>query len=285
MKVTFWGVRGSIPVPGPATSRYGGNTACVEVSADGGPVVVLDCGTGARALGRDLVLRHASRVELLFTHFHMDHLFGFPFFGPVYAPNCHLGVTIPAMHAEEAESRLSRYLNGVFHPVRWRDVAGTIHLTHIRPGRSFERGGFDITALRLNHPGGSCGYRIEQGGRVLLFLTDTAPLSRLDEGVSAGKPPPASEARVLAAMQDADLVIMDTMFTFSEYLEHMTWGHAYPEYAVALCEAARVRRLALFHHSPEASDDELDALGARWADHDSIEIFVAREGDTVDLEG
>ena len=285
MRVTYWGVRGSISVPGTATSGYGGNTSCVEITVDGAPPLVLDCGTGARSLGRDLVLRHTTRVELLFTHFHMDHLFGFPFFGPVYAPSCQLGVTVPATNAEEAESKLSRYLNGVYHPMRLRDVAATVHINHVRPGQAFERGPYRILPVRLNHPGGSCGYRIEHGGKSVVFLTDTAPLSRLDEGLSAGRTPPAAESRVLAAIQEADLVIMDTMFSFDEYLEKMTWGHAYPEYAVRLCEAAGARRLHLFHHAPEATDDELDRLGQRWADHEGLEIALAKEGRTVDLEG
>lgn len=285
MKLTFWGVRGSIPVPGSATSRYGGNTSCLEVSVPGAPTLVLDCGTGARSLGRELLMRHETRVEVLFTHFHMDHLFGFPFFSPIYAPSCTVGVNIPATNTDEAEAKISRYLNGVYHPVRLRDVGATLQLRHVRPGQPFDRAGYKIEAVRLNHPGGSCGYRIEHDGRSVLFLTDTAPLSRPDEGLSAGKPPPMAEARVLAAMKEADLVVMDTMFSFGEYMEKMTWGHAYPEYAVAMCEAAGARRLALFHHSPEASDDELDLLGDRWAQHAGLDVFLAREGVSVDLSG
>ncbi|MCK6505801.1 MBL fold metallo-hydrolase [Myxococcota bacterium] len=285
MRVTFWGVRGSIPVPGSSTSAYGGNTSCIQVAVPGAPPLVLDCGTGARGLGRRLVLDHERRVDVLFTHFHMDHLFGFPFFGPIYSPNCQVGVTVPATNVEEAESKLARYLNGIYHPVKLRDVVATVHIEHVRPGRPFDRGAFRVEPVRLNHPGGSCGYRVEHGKRSVVYLTDTAPLSRLDEGISAGKPPPTAEARVLHAMRGADLVIMDTMFSFDEYLEKMTWGHAYPEYAVRLCEEAGVKRLALFHHSPEASDSELDVLGARWAPHAGLRVFLAREGDTVDLEG
>ncbi|MCB9781098.1 MAG: MBL fold metallo-hydrolase [Alphaproteobacteria bacterium] len=286
MQVTFWGVRGSIPVPGPATSRYGGNTSCIEVQADGGPPLVLDCGTGARGLGRKLLEAHEKRVEILFTHFHMDHVFGFPFFGPVYAPSCQVGVTVPAGTSEEAEAKLGRYLNGTYHPVRLRDVQGNLSLQHVRVGHTFERGAFRIQTVRLNHPGGCCGYRIEAGGKVMLYLSDTAPLAGVGEGLLAGKTPPALEKRVLAAMEGADLVVMDTMFSFDEYLEKMTWGHSYPEYGVALCEAARVGKLALFHHSPDASDAQLDERAERWSAHEGdLDIFLAQEGVTVDLEG
>jgi len=284
VKVQFWGVRGSIPVPGPQTSRYGGNSSCVEVTHDDA-VLILDAGTGARALGRDLFSRATRELDMLFTHFHMDHLFGFPFFGPVYAPGYAVRVSVPAFSEEEAKERVSRYSNGVYHPVRLREMPADVSFHPIQPGRPFERGPFTVTGVRLNHPGGSVGYRIEASGRVFVHLTDTAPLARPGEGAAVGEAPPAAEQVVLDAMKDADVVSFDTMFSFDEYLEKMTWGHAYPEYAVALCRAAGVKHLVLFHHAPDASDDELDALAAEWADHEAPRVTLAREGEVVDLEG
>lgn len=284
MKVRFWGVRGSIPVPGPQTSRYGGNSSCVEVNhADG--VLVLDAGTGARPLGRDLFSRSTREVDLVFTHFHMDHLFGFPFFGPCYAPGYEVRVSVPAFSEEEAKERVSRYSNGVYHPVRLREMPANVSFHPIQPGRAFERGPFTITGVRLNHPGGSVGYRICAGGKTFVHLTDTAPLARPGEGAAVGEPPPNAERVVLEAMQDADVVCFDTMFSFDEYLEKMTWGHAYPEYAAALCKAANVKHLVLFHHAPDATDDQLDELAAEWAEHANPRVTLAREGDVVDLEG
>jgi phosphoribosyl 1,2-cyclic phosphodiesterase len=285
MKVRFWGVRGSIPVPGDHTSGYGGNSSCIEVTTPEGPPLVLDCGTGARALGRDLLQRQVPRVEVLFTHFHMDHLFGFPFFGPIYSPNCAVTVGVPAYSGVDAQSKLGRYLNGIYHPIRIRDVAAQIHFEGVRPGRPFERGPYRIHGVALNHPGGSCGYRIECGKRSVVYLTDTAPLSRPDAGLSADKPPPPPEARVLRALRGADLLIMDTMFSFDEYLEKMTWGHSYPEYAVKLAKEAGVRKVALFHHAPDATDEMLDVLAAHWSHHREPEVFLAKEGLVVDLEG
>ena len=285
MKVRFWGVRGSIPVPGPETSRYGGNSSCIEVLADEGPPLILDCGTGARPLGWNLLKRKVPAVEVLFTHFHMDHLFGFPFFGPIYSPNCDVTVCVPAYSGVDAQSKLGRYLNGIYHPLRIRDIAAQIRFEGVRPGRVFERGPYRILGVSLNHPGGSCGYRIECEGRVVVYLTDTAPLARPDEGMTVGRPPPPPESRVLRAMKEADLLIMDTMFSWEEYLEKMTWGHAYPEYAVKLARAAGVKRVALFHHAPDASDEALDELAAKWALHAAPSVFLAREGVVVDLEG
>lgn len=283
MKVRFWGVRGSIPVPGSDTSGYGGNTSCIEVrAADAGPLV-LDCGTGARALGRDIVLRQERDVEVLFTHFHMDHLFGFPFFGPIFSPNCRVNVAVPAYSGVDAQDKLGRYLNGIYHPLRIHEIAARLAFQGVRPGRPFERGPYAISGVSLNHPGGSCGYRITCEGRTVVYLTDTAPLARPDEGLCANKVPPPPERRVLDAIREADLLIMDTMFSWDEYLEKMTWGHAYPEYAVRLGVEAGVKKIALFHHAPDAADGELDRLGERWAQHDGLPVFLAREGMVVDL--
>jgi ribonuclease BN (tRNA processing enzyme) len=236
-------------------------------------------------LGFDLLRRKVPRVEVLFSHFHMDHLFGFPFFGPIYSPSCEVTVGVPAYSGVDAQNKIGRYLNGIYHPVRIRDVAAKIHFEGVRPGRTFERGPYRISAVALNHPGGSCGYRIECEGQVVVYLTDTAPLSRPDVGMSADKPPPSPELRVLKAMSEADLMIMDTMFSFDEYLEKMTWGHAYPEYAVMMAKAAGVKRVALFHHAPDATDEALDALGAFWAHHREPEVFLAKEGLVMDLSG
>ncbi|MCB9744857.1 MAG: MBL fold metallo-hydrolase [Alphaproteobacteria bacterium] len=267
-----------------STARWGGNSSCVEISA-GDAILIFDCGTGARPLGRDLFSRPARQLDLLFTHFHMDHLIGFPFFGPVYAPGYQVRVTVPAFSVEEAKDRLGRFVNGVYHPLRIREIPADLSFLPIQPGKAFQRGPFKVTGVRLNHPGGAVGYRVEHGDHVACYLTDTAPLARPGEGVAAGQAPPAAERQVLDAMKGADVVIFDTMFTFDEYLEKMTWGHAYPEYAVALCKEAGVKHLVMFHHAPDASDDFLDGLAAQWEAHESPRITLAREGETVDLEG
>jgi phosphoribosyl 1,2-cyclic phosphodiesterase len=284
VKVRFWGVRGSIPVPGEDTTRWGGNSSCVEVT-HGDATIVLDCGTGARPLGRDLLGRPQRELDLLFTHFHMDHIIGFPFFGPVFAPNYQVRVTVPAFSEEEAKDRLGRFVNGVYHPLRIREIPAQLSFTPIQPGRVFQRGPFEVLGVRMNHPGGAVGYRISAGGYTVCYFTDTAPLARPGEGVTANAPPPATERQVLDAIEGVDLLIFDTMFTFDEYLEKMTWGHAYPEYAVALSKVANVKHLIMFHHAPDASDGFLDELSAKWQDHVEPRVTLAREGMLIDLEG
>ncbi len=283
MRVTFWGVRGSIPTPGAETQRWGGNSSCIEVRHEDAPPLVFDCGTGARQLGFKLVGEPAREVDLVFTHLHMDHVFGFPFFVPIYAPGYSVRITIPAYSEEEAREKLARYLNGVYHPTRLRELAAGVSFHPIRSGRSFTSGPFEIRALSLNHPGGALGYRVDAGGRSVAYITDTAPFARPGEGVEAGQVPARAEQRIIDFLRGCHAVIYDTMYDYQEYLEKMTWGHSYPEYAAAICRAAEVEHLVLFHHLPDATDEYLDRLAEKWASHTGPTVSLAREGETLEV--
>jgi phosphoribosyl 1,2-cyclic phosphodiesterase len=278
MRVTFWGVRGSIPVPGPHTVRYGGNSSCVLVEADGLPPLVIDAGTGIRGLGHALVASPGRALHLLFSHLHVDHVYGLPFFAPLWTPGFRVGIHVPAASDGHARERLQTYLGGVLHPARVGDFGPDVSISAVRAGRVVDAGGWKALPVALNHPGGSLAYRVEVGGRVFCHVTDTAPFARPHEGLLVGESPTRTEQRVVDALRGADLVSYDTMFTREAYLERMTWGHSYPEYAVALCAASGVRTLLLFHHLPDATDDELDALGVAWSHHRAPSVLVVREG-------
>jgi phosphoribosyl 1,2-cyclic phosphodiesterase len=285
VKLTFWGVRGSIPVPGAATLAWGGNSSCVEISAPGAPTMVLDCGTGARALGLELLERPSRQLILGFTHFHIDHTLGFPFFAPIYAPSFDVEILLPGHEVAEAKGLLMEFLNGIFHPLRLPDIPAPVRYTSMLPGRLHQVGPYRVRAIPLNHPGGACGFRVEHGEHALAYFTDTAPFAQPGEGVAAGLAPTPTEERIIAALQGLDLLVFDTMFTHEAYLERMGWVHSYPEYAVALAKAAGVPLLYLFHHAPEATDEQLDALAESWADSVEPVVRLAREGGSVDLEG
>ncbi len=137
--------------------------------------------------------------------------------------------------------------------------------------------------MRLNHPGGSLGYRISVGGQDMAYITDSAPFARPGEGICAGRAPVGRERLLRDFLAGCDVVVYDTMYDLDEYLEKMTWGHSYPEYALALCRAAGVRKLVLFHHLPEASDDFLDERLARFADEREPIVGAARELDTIEV--
>jgi phosphoribosyl 1,2-cyclic phosphodiesterase len=266
-------------------NRYGGHTACVEVSIEDGPALVFDCGTGARALGRALVAKQTEEVFVLFSHTHMDHLFALPFFDPVFEPKCKVTLAVPALSRTEAQAKIERYLNGVYHPLRTDDLDAQISYAGVIPGTSFEMGPYSVRTIRLVHPGGTIGYRVSVGGQSVCYLTDTGPLARPDEGLIVGEAATEREAELVALVQGADLMIMDAMFTREEYLERISWGHAYPEYAVCVAKAAGVQTVACFHHDPDATDDHLDEIANRWAGHQNPRVVLAKEGMGMDLSG
>lgn len=283
MNVRFWGVRGSIPTPGSGSTRWGGNSSCVELRCEGHPPVILDCGTGARRLGQSLLSESHRALDLFFSHLHMDHLFGLPFFVPLYTPGYALTVRVPSYSPEDARQKLGRYMNGTYHPVRLREVPASIDFAPVKPGAAFKAAGYSVTTFRLNHPGGATAYRFDAHGQSVAYISDTAPFALPGEGVGSGKEPTNRETRMLAFLAGCDLVIYDTMYELDEYLEKMTWGHSYPEYAYELCKAASVKRLVLFHHSPDATDEELDARKARFSAHTSPSVTLAREGQAISV--
>jgi phosphoribosyl 1,2-cyclic phosphodiesterase len=285
MKLTFWGVRGSIPSPGASTCRWGGNTSCIAVEHADLPPLIFDCGTGARALGEALLRLPGRKLDLFFSHFHIDHVIGFPFFLPIFTPGYEIGITMPGFSEDDAREKIARYLNGVFHPVRLRELPAKLHFSHIRPGMTVQRGEYEVVTFRLNHPGGSIGYRVNVGGKSVAYVTDTAPFAKFGEGVTFDEEATVRERSVLSFLSGCDIVVYDTMYDKEEYIKKMTWGHSYPEYAYKLCGKAGVKHLVLFHHNPSSGDDTLDAREAYWSSVEAPTVSLAREGVTMNLEG
>jgi ribonuclease BN (tRNA processing enzyme) len=269
----------------PDFHRYGGNTACVEVRAPGAPVLMLDCGTGARDLGRSLVEQGRTDIWMLLSHTHMDHIFGLPFFAPAHLPECTITLGVPAGSLAAARDKIGRYINGIFHPLRMDGLAADLRFQAIEPDADFSAGPYRVRTLRLIHPGGTLGYRVDLGQHSICYLTDTGPLAQPGEGLMAGDEPTGREKALVDLVQGTDLLIMDATFTQEEYLKKVHWGHAYPEYTVRVGEAAAAKQLAFFHHSPDATDDIMDAITARWNGHTAPKIFPAQEGMVVDLSG
>ena len=246
--------------------------------------MIFDCGTGLRAAGQALVRDRVREVVVLFSHLHADHVFGLPFFMPLYAPGFRVRIGVPALSVDEARAQLARYVNGVFHPMRLRELPGQVEVFPVQPMGGVAAEPWAVRAIRLNHPGGALGYRVDWEGRSVAYLSDTGPFAQPGEGVAAGEDPTPAERRIGALLRGCDLVIFDTMFEREEYLERMTWGHAYPEYAAALCAHFDVGRLALFHHSPDGSDAALDARERRVAESSRLPVVGAREGMTLRVE-
>jgi phosphoribosyl 1,2-cyclic phosphodiesterase len=262
-RITVWGARGSIPTPGPQTARYGGNTPCLTVETDGagGPhLLVLDAGTGIRPAGRALVeaRRGPLVVDLLVSHTHWDHIQGLPFFAPLFDERSEVRIWGPQQGSVKLEQILREQMNPVVFPVPLEQLDAKLTVTHVEPG-GFEVGGFGVRAIQLRHPGTTFAYRIvpRGGGPSLAYVTD----NELGSGGSYAVGP-GWRRDLIAFAGGADVLIHDAMFTTEELERYRGWGHSSHAEAVTLAADAGVKRLVLFHHSPERHDAGMDALVA-----------------------
>jgi phosphoribosyl 1,2-cyclic phosphodiesterase len=251
VKVTIWGSRGSIASAGPETVRYGGNTACVQVSDGPETILLLDAGTGLRRAGVALASTH-DVIHLLLTHLHMDHIQGLGFFRPLFQDGRELHLWGPPSATLDLRARLTRYLSPPLFPVRLRDLPSRVEL-HDVPLDDWSIGAFTVRAATVVHPGPTVGYRIARKGATLAYLPDHEPaLGGLD-----GQPSWTSGYDLAAG---ADLLLHDAQYTPAEYDERVGWGHSSVRHAVAFADLAGVGRLALFHHDPDHDDEALDRL-------------------------
>ena len=267
MYIKFWGVRGSVPVPGKETLFFGGNTTCIEVRTDEGKLIIFDAGTGIRALGWELLKLEFGRGEgeahILFTHTHWDHIQGFPFFMPAYIggkkdPNNpkSVGNKLHLYGASDVDDRLEATLRGqmehFYFPVALDNLIAEISF-HPLQGKVITAGKTQITARRLIHPNGVLGYRLQEGNKTVVIATDC-------EHPTDG----SLDANLMELAQGADLMIYDAQYTPQEYnpQQHggegpskIGWGHSTPQEGVRVAKTAGVKRLVLTHHDPLHNDD------------------------------
>jgi phosphoribosyl 1,2-cyclic phosphodiesterase len=270
-KVRFWGVRGSVPTPGPTTASVGGNTSCVEVRA-GEEVIILDAGTGLRRLGEHLRARRDElRASILFSHVHWDHIQGLPFFAPVFHPTTELALYGSPEH-ERLEDALTRQMTGPNFPVPFEALPSALSFHAVQSDEPFSIGPARITPRLLNHPNGVYAYRIDVGDRSLVYATDTEHYpDRLDHDL-------------VELSGDADMLIYDAMYTPDDYPQRIGWGHSTWVEAVKVARAANVSTLVLFHHDP-ASDDARVATIERQAAAAFPGALAAREGLVLTVGG
>ncbi len=278
MKVTFWGTRGSLASAGPETVRYGGNTACVQVTGSDGTCVVLDAGTGIRRLGSALS-KDLTRVDVLLTHLHMDHIQGLGFFDPLFRPGIEVHLWGPPSTTQDLRARLTRYLSPPLFPIRVRDVASDVHF-HNAPDSPVDIGGLEICGAEIIHPGPTVGYRIRDGDRVLAYLSDHEPA--LGGDIAARDAARWTSGADIA--MGADLLIHDIQYSPEERAERIGWGHSSSLEAAAFARLVGARRLAAFHHDPGHDDAAVDAIVAEAAEAaPEVGVFGAREGASIDL--
>ena len=263
--IRFWGVRGSIPCPGPHTMRYGGNTSCMEVVC-GDRRMIIDGGSGLRELGLKIAAEPAGPVDVYFTHTHWDHICGVPFFVPAYLPD--RPVTFHAGHLGQDTSIrhvLCEQMMAPLFPVPLTifQRAGYVDFRVGEPVRFAD--GVEMNTAPLNHPNGCCGYRIDYAGKRLCVITDVEHI--------AGE----IDRDVVAFCRDADVMVYDAMYTDEEYLRHIGWGHSTWQQALRVAEAANVATTVLFHHDPCHDDDFMDGI--------ALEADAVRPGTKVAIEG
>jgi len=281
MQVTFFGVRGSCPCSGNPYSRVGGNTSCVLVRVEGDPPLILDLGTGARALGDAMgpQLRAEGRpleANALLTHLHFDHILGLPFFAPLHDPGAVLTVHGPRQEEGRLQDTLPEAVQPPFFPVHMADFRGEVRFVDTGD-EDFALGTAKVRARSVPHRGNTLGFRVEAEGRTVAYVPDhQAPLDR--RAVPEG---------VLELCEGADLVIHDAQYTDEEFMEKSGWGHSTIAYAVRVAAEARAKRLLLFHHDPSHTDRDVEhLLGIARHLHDAKrldDISVATEGLSIDL--
>ncbi len=272
MKIKFWGTRGSTPVPGKDTIIYGGNTTCLEINLRSGKKVIIDAGTGIRSLGMEFE-SHKEDVDiyLLITHIHWDHIFGFPFFSPIYKSSTRILVDGYSSSMKGLRYSFDNKMGDGFFPVRFEELKADIQFMNKLSHGSLKVDGIIIDSIPLRHPQGGLGFRFREGSKTLVFLTD----NELDVKEK-------SFSDYIAFCQGADILIHDSHYRPEERPEHRGWGHSDYQSALDLALKANVKKLVLFHHAPERKDSDIIKIIILCQDlikksNSNLEIEAAKE--------
>ncbi len=289
MRVHMRGCRGSTPVPGTETVRYGGNTTCIEVTTRAGDVLIFDAGTGIRQTGLDLMASAPVKCAVFISHTHWDHIQGLPFFVPLFAAESQVDFFggFDPVYGKSLQDILSQQMQYCYFPVRENELQANIRYTTLREQETIKYGSARITNLMLNHPVLNYGYRVEADGGVFVFTGDYEPPGNIyapedDDYEDYQDVVDLQLERVAEFVRGADVLIIDAQYTDEEYRDKVGWGHGTYSSGIELGRAAGVGRVLLTHHEPTRSDDQLDAIAA-WiqagpASRPGPTVELAREG-------
>ncbi len=281
MKIKFWGIRGSIAVPGKDTIIYGGNTTCVEITLQSGRKVIIDAGTGIRSLGNKLMAENDKvDIHLLITHIHWDHVLGFPFFSPIYDSSTKIIIDGYPTCMKGLRYTFDNKMGDGFFPVKFNDLKAEIKYVEKLSQGELEIDGTLIDSIPLQHPQGGFGYRFREGKKTLAFITD----NELREDAWTGRSP----TEYAEFCKDANILIHDAQYTPQEIDERRGWGHSDYQSAFDLGHKAGVKRLILFHHDPSRTDQEETAIKVQCEDlarkkKSSMIIEAAKEDSELEI--
>ncbi|MFA7241057.1 MAG: MBL fold metallo-hydrolase [Sulfuricellaceae bacterium] len=295
MKIKFWGVRGSIPSPGPNTVKYGGNTTCIEIRTDDGQLIVLDGGTGIFALSQTLLREMPVTANVFITHTHWDHIHGLPFFIPIFIPGNKLRLhgAFDPISGRGIEHIMEVQLQYSYFPVREAEMKAKIEYETLMPEQSLQIGATTVTPMLLNHPVINFGYRIECSGKSVFFTGDHEPHYNIyapgDESYDEYQALISEkEKAILAAVRGVDVLIADSSYTIEEYPGKKGWGHGTFDSSIVLSKQAQAKILYCTHHEPTRSDEALErefakALARHPRQNGDPDYRLAREGDEIEI--
>jgi len=248
--VDFWGVRGSVPSPGPTTARYGGNTSCVSITIDN-KILILDAGTGIRNLGGAIIGQPELEIFVVVTHSHWDHIQGFPFFTPIYQPDRPVHM-FPTLHKKNVVlSSLIDQMDGAHFPITPDQVPSNFNFVTENPLEFLESNGFHMELVPMNHPGKAFGYKIKIDDKIICYFTDNEIDPPYEKSI---------ELNVLTEhCRNVDILIHDAQYIEADMPLKHGWGHSLISQVTKLGESAEVKNLVYYHHDPERSDDDIDA--------------------------
>jgi len=271
MRLKFWGVRGSIPTPGKHTVRYGGNTPSLELRLDNDELIILDAGTGIRNLGDYLIKNGESiNAHLFITHPHWDHIQGFPIYKPAFIAGNELTIVGTERSEKKLNEIIAEQMNKIYFPVQLHELNAKIKFCPVGEGNVIEVFGATVSTMYVNHPGFTVGYRLTYKGKTLVYISDNEPYDRKAakrltnfEQIVKEKYEQADgdpNQRVFDFCRDADLLIHDATYTPEEYIDRVGWGHSHYLFTLRVATEANVKRLYLFHHDQNHSDDKVDEI-------------------------
>lgn len=293
MRITLRGVRGSIPVPGPATVLVGGNTTCMDIETEEGDRIIIDGGTGIRLLGEELVARPNVKCTLFLTHTHWDHIQGLPFFLPFFIPGSCIDIygAFDPVYMKDLRTILAQQMEYCYFPVRESELKASINYINVGDQQPITVGSAVVTPILINHPVLNFGYKIESHGKSFFFTGDYETPANIyapedDEFADYQKLVDQRIQLLNHFIEGADAVVADSQYTVEEYQSKKGWGHSTYDDNIALARAASLKKLFFTHHDPNRSDTQLEKIYQDILSRPDLpptEFFIAKEGTVIDL--